>query len=480
MSKVFVLENGKRPLVPIHPGGARRLLAAGKAAVYRRYPFTIILHATVEKPAPPPLRLKIDPGANTTGLAVVNDSSGEVVWAAELAHRGRAVKDALDKRRSVRRRRRARHTRYRQPRFCNRRRPRGWLPPSLRSRVTNILTWVRRLSALCPIVALSQELVRFDLQKMENPEIAGLEYQQGTLQGYELREYVLEKWQRTCAYCDVQGVPLQIEHIVAKANGGTDRVSNLTLACEPCNTRKGTQDLKGFLGHDPARLKRILEHTRKPLKDATAVNATRWSLLERLKETGLPVETGSGGRTKYNRVQRHLPKTHWLDAVCVGASTPEHVHVQRVVPLAIQATGRQSRQMCNMDEHGFPRGRAKGPSRVGGYHTGDLVRACVTKGKKVGTYVGRVAIKTDGYFKIRGAFGMVEGIHLRYCMPLHRNDGYSYRLSRAALPSPRAMPEVVRSQAEGGEGGSTSLPPLEGTPASSPWLKPGASAGGIG
>jgi len=127
MSKVFVLENGKRPLVPIHPGGARRLLAAGKAAVYRRYPFTIILHATVEKPAPPPLRLKIDPGANTTGLAVVNDSSGEVVWAAELAHRGRAVKDALDKRRSVRRRRRARHTRYRQPRFCNRRRPTGWL-----------------------------------------------------------------------------------------------------------------------------------------------------------------------------------------------------------------------------------------------------------------------------------------------------------------------------------------------------------------
>src|SRR5258707_339586 len=306
MSNVFVLDNEKRPLTLIHPGGARRLLAAGKAAVYRRYPFTIILHASVEEPAPQPLRLKIDPGANTTGLAIVNDSNGEVVWAAELTHRGRAIKDALDDRRGVRKGRRARHTRYRQPRFRNRRRPKGWLPPSLRSRVVNILTWVCRLRALCPIIALSQELVRFDLQQMENPEIAGLQYQQGTLQGYELREYVLEKWQRTCAYCDIQGVPLQIEHIVAKAKGGTDRVSNLTLACEPCNRRKGTQDLKEFLAHDPARLERILEHTGKPLKDATAVNAPRWHLLPRLKETGLPVETGPRGRTKYNRVQRHL------------------------------------------------------------------------------------------------------------------------------------------------------------------------------
>jgi 5-methylcytosine-specific restriction endonuclease McrA len=322
--------------------------------------------------------------------------------------------------------------------------------------VANILTWVRRLRARCPISALSQELVRFDLQQMENPEIAGLEYQQGTLQGYELREYILEKWQRTCAYCDVQGVALQIEHIVAKAKGGSDQVSNLTLACEPRNLRKGTQDLTEFLAHDPARLKRILDQAKAPLKDATAVNTTRWALYHRLEALGLPVECGTGGRTKYNRVQRHLPKTHWLDAVCVGASTPKQVQVQDVVVLAIEATGRQSRQMCNMDAYGFPRGRAKGPSRVGGYHTGDLVRARVTKGKKVGIYVGRVAIKTDGYFKIRGAFGMVEGIPARYCSPLHRNDGYSYRPSRAALPSPMETPEVLGCQAEDGEDGSIS------------------------
>ena len=83
------------------------------------------------------------------------------------------------------------------------------------------------------------ELVRFDLQKMMNPEISGVEYQQGELAGYEVKEYLLEKWHRRCTYCEKEGVPLQVEHIAAKANGGTNRVSNLCLACEPCNQKKG-------------------------------------------------------------------------------------------------------------------------------------------------------------------------------------------------------------------------------------------------
>lgn len=167
MSHVFVLDTDKKPLTPIHPGGARYLLKTGKAAVYRRFPFTLILKKAVEEPAPTPLRLKIDPGANTTGLALVNDATCEVVWAAELTHRGAAIKKALDTRRSVRRGRRQRRTRYRAPRFANRRRRPGWLPPSLLSRVETILAWQRRLARLCTITALSQELVRFDFQKMD-------------------------------------------------------------------------------------------------------------------------------------------------------------------------------------------------------------------------------------------------------------------------------------------------------------------------
>ncbi len=110
MSKVFVLDTAKRPLDPIHPGWARKLLSSGQAAVYRRYPFAIILKKEVIEPTVQPLRLKLDPGSKTTGLAVVNDATGEVVWAAELTHRGHAIKKRLDGRRGVRRGRRQRHT----------------------------------------------------------------------------------------------------------------------------------------------------------------------------------------------------------------------------------------------------------------------------------------------------------------------------------------------------------------------------------
>ncbi len=177
-----LLDTHNQPLNPVHPGRARILLSSGKAAVVKRYPFTIILITVVEHPVLEPLRLKIDPGSKTTGLALVNDATGEVVFAAELVHRGEQIKKALDGRRAVRRSRRNRTTRYRKPRCANRRnKKKGWLPPSLESRISNVLTWVKRLMRLCPISALSQELVKFDLQRMENPEISGVEYQQGTL-----------------------------------------------------------------------------------------------------------------------------------------------------------------------------------------------------------------------------------------------------------------------------------------------------------
>ncbi|MEQ9487443.1 MAG: RNA-guided endonuclease IscB, partial [Alphaproteobacteria bacterium] len=326
MSKVFVLDTNKQTLNPIHPGRARLLLSQGKAAVFRQYPFTVILKKEVSNPVVQPLRVKIDPGAKTTGLAIVNDNTGEVVWVAELQHRGFQIRDALTSRRQLRRSRRNRKTRYRKPRFLNRTRPPSWLPPSLNSRVANILTWVKRLSALCQITAISQELVRFDTQKMQQADISGVGYQQGTLAGYEIREFLLEKWHRTCAYCSARGTKLEIEHIKPRSKGGSNRVSNLCLACTPCNQKKGNQDIKDFLSGKPNLLKHILSQAKRPLADTAVVNATRWSLYENLKKTGLPVEVGTGGRTKYNRTIRGLDKTHYWDAACVGASTPEQLN----------------------------------------------------------------------------------------------------------------------------------------------------------
>ena len=433
MSNVFVLDTTKQPLNPVHPGRARLLLKEGKAAVWRRYPFTIILKCEVDHPQLEPLRLKLDPGSKTTGMSLVNDATGQVVWAAELTHRGATIKKRLDERRGVRRKRRYRFTRYRQPRFNNRRnQKKGWLPPSLESRIANILTWVKRLQRLCPIAALSQEVVKFDAAALDNAEISGVEYQQGTLAGYEVREYLLEKWNRTCAYCDVKEVPLQVEHIQSRAKGGSNRVSNLTLACEPCNIAKGTQDIRDFLQEQPERLAHILAQGSAPLKDAAAVNATRWALFERLKALGLPVECGSGGLTKYNRTTRDLPKTHWLDAACVGKSTPESLTIKDCRTFLITATGSGCRQMCSMDKHGFPRTGPKQAKRVKGFQTGDLVRARVPSGKYAGIHVGRVLVRATGSFDIRTAHGRVQGISHRHCQPIHRNDGYSYQIGGAA------------------------------------------------
>lgn len=433
MSKIFVIDTNKRPLDPIHPGYGRKLLKEGRAAVYRRYPFTLILKREGKNEGQG-LRLKIDPGSKTTGIAIVNDATGDVVWAAELTHRGAAIKASLDRRRMARRSRRQRNTRYRKPRIDNRKRNPDWLPPSLRSRVDTIVAWVSKLVRSCPIIALSQELVRFDTQLMQNPEMAGLEYQQGTLYGYEMREYVLAKWGRKCAYCGVENVALQMEHILCKARGGSNRVSNLLPSCARCNERKGTQLLTTFLKDKPELLQRILAQAKAPLKDAAAVNTTRWALYERLKAFGVPIETGTGGRTKYNRSARHLPKTHWLDAACVGASTPEAVSAAGVFPLLITAKGRGSRQMCRMDTCGFPRTGPKQAKRVKGFQTGDMVKAIVTSGKKAGVHIGRVAIRTTGSFNITTKQGVIQGISYRYCLPIHRLDGYSYQKGEAAFP----------------------------------------------
>lgn len=422
MSNVFVIDTIKQVLNPVHPARARLLLTKGKAAVFRRYPFTIILKHEVEHPEVQPFRLKLDPGSKTTGFAIVNDATGDVVWGAELSHRGHAIKAALASRRALRRSRRRRKTRYRKPRWSNRLRHKaGWLPPSLQSRLSNILTWIARLQRSAPLTALSVEVVKFDTQLLNNPDTSGVEYQQGTLAGYEVRAYLLQKWNRQCAYCGAKDVSLQIEHIQPCAKGGTNRESNLTLACEACNIKKGTRDIRDFLKHQLDILKKILAHAKAPLKDASAVNATRLELYRRLQATGLSVEGGTGGRTKFNRTTRNLNKTHWIDAACVGASTPDVLHVKDIHPLLIKAMGHGKRQMCVPDKYGFPKQHKTRQKSFMGYQTGDIVKAIVPRGKHQGTHVGRIAIRLRPSFHLNGF-----DVHPHYLRRLHCNDGYGY------------------------------------------------------
>lgn len=422
---VFVIDKQKKPLMPCSEKRARQLLERRRAVVHRLYPFTIRLKDRVGGDVRP-VRIKIDPGSKVTGGVVVReDEAGQHVLAlAEIAHRGQVVHKHMESRSAFRRRRRGANLRYRAPRFDNRRRPEGWLPPSLKSRIGNILTWVARLRRLVPVAALSQELVKFDLQKHEDPEVSGIEYQQGTLAGYELREYLLEKWHRTCAYCGKTDVPLQIEHIHPKSRGGPDRVSNLTLACEPCNRRKGNRPVEVFLKGKPEVLSRILKQAKSPLKDAAAVNASRWAPYHKLQATGLPVETGSGGRTKWNRSRLEIPKSHALDAACVG--DVEAVSGWRIPVLKIKAGGRGAYQRTRLTDYGFPRGYLLRQKSVRGFQTGDIVRADVRSGKKVGVYHGRVAIRATGWFNVQTPDGVVQGISWKDCTIQQRVDGYAY------------------------------------------------------
>ena len=422
---VFVLDKHKKPLMPCTEKRARQLLERKRAVIHKMEPFTIRLKdRTVEESKLQPLRLKLDPGSKETGIAILNEENpdyGKVIYLGEIHHK-KDIKNKLDTRRALRRSRRNRKARYRKPRFLNRTRPKGWLPPSLESRIVNTLTWVNRIRRFCPIAEISTEHVKFDTQLMQNPDISGIEYQQGELQGYETREYLLEKWNRKCAYCGKTNIPLEAEHIIPKSRGGSNRISNLTLACTPCNQKKGTQTAEEF-GYPEIQAK-----AKKPLKDAAMMNATRWALYNRLKQIGLPIECGTGARTKYNRIRLGLPKEHWLDAACVGASTPDSISIiPQYVPIWT-ATGRGTRQMCNTDKYGFPISHRQNKKTHFGFQTGDIVKAKIPKGKYQGQHTGRIAVRASGYFDMKDDQGkrICQGVSHKYCQIIQRSNGWQY------------------------------------------------------
>ena len=419
---VFVWDQHKKPLMPCSEKRARLLLERGRARVVRIAPFTIrLMDRLQEHSVLQALRVKLDPGSKTTGVAITLDGAHgtKAIFLGEMVHKA-GIKVRLDARRSLRRGRRFRHTRYRPARFRNRKRAAGWLPPSLEARVDQTLHAVDHIRIHAPITAISVEHVRFDTQKLENPEIAGVEYQQGTRLGYEVREYLLDKWGRACVYCGATDVPLQVEHIVPKSRGGSNRVSNLTLACEPCNLTKGTQTAAEF-GHPDVQVQ-----ARKPLQDAAFMNATRWRLYHRLKATGLPVEGGSGGRTKKQRTEHHLPKEHYYDALCVGESTPDPF---TGIPAYVQiwsAKGRGHRQRCRTDQHGFPTRHLSRQKQHFGFHTGDFVQAVIPRGKYTGTWTGRATVKASGQIRLVTSTGVHPTTSYHHCRVLQRGNGWVY------------------------------------------------------
>ncbi|MBL4952042.1 HNH endonuclease [Neobacillus sp. YIM B02564] len=443
---VFVLDKHKKPLMPCSEKRARKLLKQRKAVIYQLFPFTIRLkNNPTEKTPLPTLRLKIDPGAKITGLAVLVEESNiaRVIWLGELVHKI-GITEKLEDRRNRRRNRRNRKTRYREKRFNNRKREKGWLPPSLVARVNQTINTIEKLCNLLPISSISVEHVKFDTQLMENPYIKGIEYQQGTLFGYEIKEYLLEVWNRTCAYCEGKSKDpiLNVEHVIPKnpkqGPCGTNRLQNLVLSCRTCNELKSNKHPEDWLEElkkskkeiDQTRAKNLAEITKrnnKSLKEATFMNATRWHLLEKLKQTELPVECGTGARTKMQRIQHHLPKTHYYDASCVGASTPQSLIFNTDYVEQWIAIGRGSRQIMQPDAYGFPRQYRSRNKQHFGFQTGDIVEVILPeKSKNAGRYVGRVTTRKNGKFYINKEDGKRLDFSYKYARVLQRGNGWNY------------------------------------------------------
>ncbi len=225
-----------------------------------------------------------------------------------------------------------------------------------------------------------------------------------------------------------------------------DRVSNLTLACHECNQRKNSQPIGQFLAKDPTRLAKIKKQLKTPLKDAAAVNATRWALKTRLENLGYKVGCSSGGCTKYNRTQFGIPKTHALDAACVGEI--HNIRNWQMATLTAKATGRGTYQRSRVTRYGFPRGYLTRTKNIHGFQTGDLVKAAVPKGKKTGNYTGRVAIRASSSFNIHTGNttnNVIQGINHRHCQLLQRGTGYLFGKAEGCSP-PLAKPRGIRTE----------------------------------
>ncbi|MDE2688549.1 MAG: RNA-guided endonuclease IscB [Chloroflexota bacterium] len=359
---VPVLDVDGSPLMPTRPSRARRLMRQGRAEKHwRKGVFTIRMtdvSAHDDDTVVDGVELNIDPGADVTGIAVVSETpDGRRAHALiELCHRGSRIRNRIDKRRSMRRGRRSR-LRNRPPRFNNRTRPDGWLAPSMVTRLANTETWVKRLCALFPVKFVRVETARFDTQLMEEQEISGRQYQQGELSGWQLRSYAFHRDGARCAYCgNARAGRYELDHIVPRSRGGTDRVSNLVVSCHDCNIAKGNASVEEFLSGRPAMLAAIRAIRRSSLAGASQMNIIVPELLRRLEAMGLPTAEYDAYTTSWNRKNLRVPKTHVNDALCVGRI--DRLAYLPLTKTVVRSIGHGDRQMLRpSDRHGNPRGR---------------------------------------------------------------------------------------------------------------------------
>ena len=376
---VYVLNCHGEPLMPCRPRKARILLKTGKATVVKMVPFTLQLRYG-SSGFKQEVSLGIDAGTKHIGVSATTDKA--VLFEAEAQPRT-DMQELLATRRQFRRARRNRKTRYRPCRLLNRRKPKGWLAPSVRHLVEAHLKTIRLVHRLLPVRSTTIEVAQFDLQKIQHPEIEGKAYQEGPQLGFwNVREYMLYRDQHCCQWClgKSKDKILNVHHIISRKTGG-DRPDNLITLCETCH------DLI-HRTHQEDKLPR----KRGGLRDATQMGIIRWCIYNQAKAVFPQVQLTYGYLTKHTRISHQLDKSHLVDARCISGNT---LACSDNAWYLIKWVRRNNRQLHKATiRKGGKRQQNIAPKDVQGFRLFDCVR-----------YQGQVCFvfgrRSSGYFDIR-------------------------------------------------------------------------------
>jgi len=314
---VYVLSASGNPLMPTERHGrVRHLLDRREARVVRRTPFTIQLTYETEERTQP-ITLGIDAGSKTVGISAATKS--KEVFAAELTPRNDVVK-LLSKRRELRRARRSRTTRHREPRFDNRThsKHKGWLAPSVEVKIHNHIQGIRLATRVLPIAGIVIETGEFDLQRLKameegRPLPVGTDYQLGEMYDeYNVRQYVLHRDGYCCRKCRAKGdgIKLHVHHLESRQTGG-NRPANLITLCETCH-KKYHEGKISLDGAKPGR----------NYRDAAFMGIMRPTLMARVRAEfpNVPIKETKGYITKFVRELNGIVKSHINDARCIGGN----------------------------------------------------------------------------------------------------------------------------------------------------------------
>jgi hypothetical protein len=315
---VLVLNRHGKPLMPCSPATARRLLKSQKAKVVDKVIFTIkLLYGSAGHRQP--IKAGMDTGSKHMASAAITGS--KVLYQSEQKVRD-DIHDKMEQRKMYRRNRRSRKTRYRKPRFDNRRRKEGWIAPTLLSKVNAHLREKKFMESRMPITSWNLEIAEFDIHKIINPDVSGNGYQEGNQKGfYNTKQYVYWRDGYVCQHCKGKSKDkrLHAHHIIFRRNGGPDTPDNLITMCKPCHDAL-------HRGEFSIKLSKRLKQTK---------HATEMGIISAyLKKSGWVFEETYGYETKYKREQiLNLPKTHYNDAIAICCEEGEVVELFPVLYL---------------------------------------------------------------------------------------------------------------------------------------------------